>query len=233
MCESRDFYSLFSVISEHVMDAFTLGHKSIRFYFFVCFISVCVWKWISKPTNQALLFSWSPALWAQSHRIWFNSSLSILRTYKWPSSWCQRPHLQCLESVWKRFHPDKEGGYDDGWWVVGAVVASCWHISYRVKVCWIKRIVKSKGKEEWHELATYLPPLYSLPPHISVCTSVSFSLSEHPLAWTSHGKLQDSSDSESIKDRDKSKRITFITLAPYNIYFQDKDVTVCGLTSDW
>ena len=38
---------------------------------------------------------------------------------------------------------------------------------------------------------------------------------------------------QSLSRTDKSKRITFITLAPYNIYFQDKDVTVCGLTSDW
>lgn len=64
------------------MDAFMLGHKPIRFYFlFVLFL--CVWKSINQSI-LSVIFLISP-LWAQCHRIWSNSSLSILRTYKWPS----------------------------------------------------------------------------------------------------------------------------------------------------
>lgn len=75
--------------------------------------------------------------------------LIYFKGIKMHQQWCPRPHLQCLEGVWKRLHPDKEGGYYDGRGVVGTVVALCRQIFYGVKVCWMKSTVNSKRKKEW------------------------------------------------------------------------------------
>lgn len=68
-----------------------------------------------------------------------------------------RPHLQSLEGVRKGLHPDKEGGYDDGWGVVGAVVALCQQLSYRVKVYWIKQSKREQKRRMKNKELKYAP----------------------------------------------------------------------------
>lgn len=87
----------------------------------------------------------------------------------------QQPYLKCLESVWERLHPDEKGGHYDGWWVVGAVVATCWQISCRVKKVRIKSEQMGRGKfkikkvESWKHTITLrvLHLFISLDEHLS------------------------------------------------------------------
>lgn len=145
---------------------------------------------------------------------------------------CPRPNLQCLEGVWKRLHPDEEGGYDDGRGVVGTVVALCRQISYRVKVRGIKVQWSAKRRRMINkELNTYLHPRCSQLLHIFGWTPVSSSLSELPLASTGHGKLKDLTDRAPIKGRNESNTC-FRPPANYMIV-QDEEANVCDLTSDW
>lgn len=76
-----------------------------------------------------------------------------------------RPHLQSLEGVWKGLHPDKKGGYNDGWGVVGTVVALRRQVSYWEKVRWIKITERTVKKNKTKKQAKWGSDIYTIPLH--------------------------------------------------------------------